>query len=178
MANVTPPFRAAYYELPAGKAGQTIALALTTPEIAALLGDALVRIDPWARLGVSAATMTAFLAASNDMRRCFTILDDGRPAGTVAVLHPWLAGPYLNLLAMLPNYQGRGLGSAALDWLEAEATLARARNCFLCVSAFNHRAIAFYQAAGYKLAGHLDSLIVDGEDELLMRKRLDPRPVQ
>lgn len=177
MANAALPFRATQYELPAGKAGQRIVLALATQEDAALIGARLASIDPWARLGVGAGALTAFLAASNDMRRCFTILDDARPAGTVAVLNPWLAGPYLNLLGLFPDFQGRGLGSAALDWLEAEASAARARNCFLCVSAFNDRAIAFYKGAGYEQAGRLDGLVVDGEDELLMRKRLYSRPV-
>lgn len=176
MADVALPYRATHYDLPAGKAGQRVALSLTTPDEAALIGAGLAGIDPWARLGVSAATMTAFLGASNDIRRCFTILDDGRPAGTVAVMFPWLAGPYLNLLGLFAAYQGRGLGSVALDWLESEATIARARNCFLCVSAFNDRAIAFYKAAGYQQAGRLDDLVVEGEDELLMRKRLSPRP--
>jgi ribosomal protein S18 acetylase RimI-like enzyme len=170
------PFRGAHYELPAGKAGQRIALSLATPEEAALIGTQLAAIDPWARLGVGAATMTAFLGASNEIRRCFTILDDGRPAGAVAVMFPWLAGPYLNLLGLFPAYQGRGLGTSMLDWLEREAAAAGARNCYLCVSAFNDRAIAFYRAAGYQQAGRLDGLVVDGEDELLMRKRLS-RPV-
>jgi ribosomal protein S18 acetylase RimI-like enzyme len=171
----TLPFRAARYDLPRGKAGQSVVLCLTTPKEASLIGGELARIDPWAHLGVSAATLTSFLAASNDMRRCFTVLDDGQPAGTVAVLSPWLAGPYLNLLGFLPAYQDRGLGTAALAWFEAEAAAARARNCFLCVSEFNDRAIGFYKSHGYEQASRLDSLVVDGEDELLMRKRLKPQ---
>lgn len=174
MTNAALPFRAARYDLPQGKAGQSIALTLTTPKEASLIGAELARIDPWAHLAVSAATLTSFIAASNDMRRCFTVLDDDQPAGTVAILSPWLAGPYLNLLGFLPAYQDRGLGSAALAWFEAEAATARARNCFLCVSAFNERAIAFYKSRGYEQAARLDSLVVDGEDELLMRKRLTP----
>jgi ribosomal protein S18 acetylase RimI-like enzyme len=56
--------------------------------------------------------------------------------------------------------------------MEEEARAAGARNCFLCVSASNVGAQSFYRRYGYSEAARLDELIKDGEDEILIRKRL------
>ena len=55
--------------------------------------------------------------------------------------------------------------------MEEEAR-GRYRNLWLCVSEFNSEARRLYERQGYELAGRLDSLVFDGLDELLMRKRL------
>lgn len=162
------PFDAADYLLEPGGAR----LRRTTQADADTLGPAITGIDPWARHGMSAERMTGFLAGSNETLRCFTIRRDSELAGVVAVRYPWLSGPYLTLLAVLPAYQGTGIGGAALAWMEGEALAAGARNCFLCVSAFNSAAHGFYLRNGYADAALLDELITDGEDEILMRKRL------
>jgi ribosomal protein S18 acetylase RimI-like enzyme len=116
--------------------------------------------------------MTAALASSDENRRCFSIWRGGDRAGVIVVRFPWLAGPYLNVFALLPAFQRKGIGRAALAWMEAEALAAGARNCFLCVSGFNTAAHAFYRRNGYSDAALLAELIMDGEDEILMRKRL------
>ena len=90
----------------------------------------------------------------------------------VIIRSPWLAGPYLQLLAVLPMLQGSGTGSAILTWYEATAMAARMRNAWLCVSGFNVDAQRFYERYGYQLAGRLPDLMRDGDDELLMRKNL------
>jgi ribosomal protein S18 acetylase RimI-like enzyme len=170
------PFGAARYDLrPARELAATGRLSATTEAEAAFLGEALARIDPWARLGATGMHLASFLANPSDGKRCFTVTADGELAGAISVRFPWLGGPYLNLLAILPAYQRAGLGGAALGWMEAEARRAGARNCWLCVSAFNTSAIAFYLSHGYAEAAVLDDLIKDGEDEILMRKRLVER---
>lgn len=104
--------------------------------------------------------------------RAFALHCDQELAGAVLVRSPWMAGPYLNILAVFPSHQRKGLGAAVLDWLVAEARAAEARNAWLCVSAFNVPARRFYEAHGFAEAARLDGLLVDHEDELLMRKRL------
>lgn len=168
-----PPFRGSHYVLKPGVAGEPeLALRLTAGADAEIFGPALAAMDPWARLGTSSARMTSFLVPSDGNKRCFSIWRGGERAGAIVLRFPWLAGPYLNLLAVLSPYQHIGVGRAALAWLEAEALAGGARNSFLCVSAFNTRAHAFYRRNGYDDAAPLDDLIKDGEDEILMRKRL------
>ena len=163
------PYGAPEYRL---ESAPEITLRLLEQADAAALGDPLAGMEPWLRLGRTPQQMTGFLAASDGNKRCFTMQHRGEPAGVIAVRFPWLSGPYLNLLAVLPDFQGKGIGRAALEWFEGEAALVGARNGFLCVSAFNAPAIAFYRRNGYAQAALLDDLITDGLDEILMRKRL------
>ncbi len=176
MADATP-FQDREHVLRPADAGQAeIVLKPTEPADAETLGSVVAAMDPWARNGATAAMMTWSLAASDQNRRCFTIWHGADRAGAVVVRHPWLTGPYLNLLAVVPAFQGRGLGGLALAWMETEARASGARNCFLCVAAFNDAARAFYRRNGYTDAALLDDLIKDGEDEILMRKRLQSAP--
>lgn len=139
---------------------------------ARLVAGALAAIDPWLRLGIDATALEHQLTSEDAGARKYLILSDGTPAGAVIVRDPWLAGPYLQLLAVLPAHQGRGLGGAALGWLEASVRDAKTHNIWVCASAFNVRAQSFYEARGFRLVARLEGLLVAGEDEILMRKRV------
>jgi ribosomal protein S18 acetylase RimI-like enzyme len=169
---VGQPFGDSHYTLRGDAAADAVTLDLTTPEEAGAFGGELVAMDPWARLGSRAESLARSLAESHLEKRCFTVRYGSERAGVVVIRFPWLGGPYLNLLAILAPYQGKGIGRATLDWMESEARATSARNCWLCVSAFNSAAIGFYKGCGYCPAALLDDLIKDGEDELLMRKRI------
>ena len=93
-------------------------------------------------------------------------------AGGMIIRDPWLVGPYLQTIAVLPVFQSSGIGGLMLDWFEARARLARQRNIWLCVSAFNSAAQKFYLAHGWEHIADLPDLIREGDGELLMRKRL------
>ena len=56
-------------------------------------------------------------------------------------------------------------------WFEAEAR-GHFRNLWLCVSGFNTDAQRLYRAHGFERVATLDGLVREGDDELLMRKRL------
>ena len=66
----------------------------------------------------------------------YQIIANDQPAGVLVMRNPWLHGPYLHLLGLLPAYHRRGIGDIALRWIEAEAQ-GHFRNLWLCVSAFN-----------------------------------------
>jgi GNAT superfamily N-acetyltransferase len=88
----------------------------------------------------------------------------------VSVRSPWLKGPYLELLALLPKAQGQGIGANILAWFEQEALKAGARNLWVCASLFNTRALRFYERHGFEQAATLPGLVADGYDEILLRK--------
>lgn len=142
---------------------------------AAALGRELAAIPPWSTMTYPASGLTAFLTRRDDASRRFVIVSGGAVAGVLAIRWPWLMGPYLELLGLTPPFQGRGLGAAALDWMEGEAARAGARWLWLLASSFNARAIAFYERRGFARVAPLDDLVADGFTELLMRKRLPPR---
>ncbi len=137
---------------------------------AAALGPAVAAIDPWARMGYPADVLTRYLGTSDPAAHTFAILRAGALAGGVAVRHPWLKGPYLEFLAVLPEFQGKGVGSAVLGWIEREAIAARERNLWVVSSAFDEAALAFYRQHGYRPVGGLPDLVHDGFEEILLRK--------
>ena len=132
----------------------------------------MVSIDPWKRLETKAAGLKSYLLADDPHAHKRAIVHGGLVAGVVGVRSPWLFGPYLALLAVLPGHQGLGLGTAMLDWLEAQGKAGEATNLWVCASSFNARAIAFYQTHGFATVGTLGDLVKPGFDEIFLRKRL------
>jgi diamine N-acetyltransferase len=148
-------------------------LAPMTQRWASVLAPELAAIDPWARLGSTTERLMAGLTRADDpLLRCRCLLVDGKLAGAMAVRSDWLLGPYLLHLSVLPAFQRQGAGRWMLREFETEARRAKARNLWVCGSAFNAPALALYQSQGFVRVGLLDDLIVDGLDEVLLRKRL------
>ena len=135
------------------------------------LGAAFAAMEPWLGYGMSAEVLASFLGKSEPGYARFAIYLDDALAGAIVVRETWLLGPYLQFLGLLPGQQGRGLGKAALDWMASQAPKGT-RNLWLCVTASNTRARAFYERHGFEHAALLSDLVADGKDELLMRRRL------
>jgi ribosomal protein S18 acetylase RimI-like enzyme len=140
------------------------------PASCATLGRAIVAMPPWSAMPYSAEAMTGYLAAAEDGARRYRIEVEGAPAGAVAIRYPWLRGAYLELLALLPEFQNQGIGSAVLDWLEHEALRREARNLWACASSFNENALRFYTRHGFAETAVLQGLVAHGFDEILLRK--------
>ncbi len=134
------------------------------------LAQAIVAIPPWSVMPYPADAMARFLAASADGAYRYLVEAGGKPAGAVSIRHPWLKGPYLELLALLPPWQSQGIGAEILAWFEQEGLRADARNLWVCASSFNERALRFYQRHGFRQAASLPGLVADGYDEILLRK--------
>jgi ribosomal protein S18 acetylase RimI-like enzyme len=91
-------------------------------------------------------------------------------AGVISLRSPWLKGPYLELLAIFPMFQGRGIGTKLLHWMEQEAVHNGARNLWVCASTFNTAALRFYERYGFAQVAALPGLVDDNSDEILLRK--------
>lgn len=171
MVGPSTPFRTERYEI-----GPALALEPMRSEDAGVLADAIPTFGPWTRehYAVDPDEFARSLLAADDGASRYVITLNDRPAGVVIVRNPWLAGPYLQLLAVLPQHQRAGIGSHVLGWMEAEAA-GRYPNLWLCVSHFNADAERFYRRHGFELAARLGGLLRPGIDELLMRKRLRAR---
>jgi ribosomal protein S18 acetylase RimI-like enzyme len=145
---------------------------LVSLELSAIapLCEAIVAMPPWSVMRYPADALARFLAASDGGVSRYVIDIGGEQAGAVSVRFPWLKGPYLELLALLPPFQGRGLGSALLDWFEQEGMRLGARNLWVCASSFNTNALRFYRRHGFQPAATLTGLVADGYDEILLRK--------
>lgn len=169
MARARPPFDAVRWDLRAGTAG--LSLAPIDGALAATLAASIVAIDPWRRMGYGADAMARYLAdaAPGGCRRA--IFAGSAPIGAVSIRHPWLRGPYLELLAVLPGHQSRGAGGAILEWM-AQEVAGISGNLWVCTSTFNDRGLAFYQRHGFERVADLDGLVGPDFTEILLRKRI------
>jgi len=131
--------------------------------------------EPWRTLGYGAQDWDKLftIVEAGPLRESYVIECDGQPSGLAVVRRHFLFGDYLELLAVSPAQRGCGLGRVLLDHIEAR-TFARANNLFACVSDFNTEARRFYQRQGYVEVGSLPNLLIDGRDEILLRKTTGP----
>ncbi len=160
------------FELTSHDLGEIVLQPLTNQN-AEILGNALSAMPPWSVIAWPAERMVRALQTERPSVRRFEVLAEGKLAGIVTIQDPWLHGPYLQLLGFLPEYQGRGFGLRALQWMEAEARKGECRQLWLCVSSFNTRAKAFYERFGFVEQTVIEKLASNASDEILMRKRLD-----
>ena len=165
------PFTNSEYSLGDDRTGRQIRLGPVPGTSAHELGEAFAAIDPWLSYKFPAETLSAFLANERDGRYRFLVSEGNETAGIVIVTVPWLFGPYLHFLGLLPSFQDKGIGTEVMTWFEAEA-LGHFRNLWICVSDFNKGAVRFYERLGYLHAARLDGLVVDGRSEILLRKRI------
>lgn len=77
-------------------------------------------------------------------------------------------------IAVLPDYEGQGIGSALLQQLHAEAIARGAREILLEVRADNHRAQALYRKFAYTEIAVRPQYYPGGQDAVTMRAELTP----
>ena len=56
----------------------------------------------------------------------------------------------MNTVAVSKDQQGKGIGTALMDWLESQATLRNVREIFLEVRSDNEAAMKMYASRGYE----------------------------
>jgi ribosomal protein S18 acetylase RimI-like enzyme len=161
------------YELTPGRdAVSRVALGPVPPGETLRLATSFAAIDPWARYGYQPARLAAFFSGSDLSAPRYALYADGDIAGVVGLKVDWLRGPFLQFLGILPEAQGKGLGSSVLTWIELEARRGGHRNLWVTATDFNVRALGLYRRHGYEETARLDGLVSDEHAEMLLRKRL------
>ena len=147
-------------------------LCFPTVKDAEFLGQEFVKIEPWKTLNSSSKGLIDGFLYQDSATNTYSVIHESEAVGIISVRYPWLVGPYLGFLGLIPSSQGKGLGKVLMAWLEEKAKVHTARNIFICVSDFNSQAYEFYKACGYSKVANLDGLIVDNHGEFLLRKQL------
>jgi ribosomal protein S18 acetylase RimI-like enzyme len=150
---------------------EVITVPALEPALAETVGRVLAGMDPWATLGYSADTLARGLALPHPDLVRYVAIRDGATLGLATIRYPWLRGAYIELFAVLPPVQGGGVGDALLTHVEATYRGCTG-NLWLLVSGFNTRARRFYERNGFGPIGPIPDLLLPGEEEVLMRKRL------
>jgi ribosomal protein S18 acetylase RimI-like enzyme len=135
------------------------------------VAEMLATSEPWESLKFSAASLASYLIRDDAALRRYVVSVEGNVAGVICVRHPWLRGPYIELLGVFPDYRGKGLGKQVLAWVEAEARR-ESKNLWVLTSSFNHQALSFYQSLGFCPIGPIQGLVSPEYDEILLRKSL------
>jgi len=167
MSEIVLPFRAEAYD------PGVVQLTLVSPEDAVALGTMVARMEPWRSYpGISSDTLTAFLAEVEPGAPRFAIRHQGDLVGTMTIRIIWFRGPYIQLLALTPAVQGRGIGRVLMAFVEAQARASNQRNLWVAATETNTGAVRFYERHGFVRTAAIDGLVADGITELLLRKRL------
>lgn len=80
---------------------------------------------------------------------------------------------YIQTIAVKEGWRNHGIGSALLAFAE-DKIFSIKPNVFLCVSSFNKKAQRLYRRLGYEKIGVIRNFIVNGHDEVLLRKTIGP----
>ena len=143
-----------------------------SPAVAEELAPKIVAMDPWVQLDFEAPTMARFFRDEYPCTRRFVVECSDQIVGATSIRFPWLYGPYIELLAILPEAQKNGFGGKILRWIEGEIR-GNCDNLWVAVSSFNKEAISFYEKNGFKSVGMLPDLVRAGYTEILLRKNIE-----
>ena len=129
--------------------------------------------EPWKTLGYTDVHWERLFNPLPAGRDGYVMEPEKTLAGVALISQRFLFGDYLELLAIAPDVQSRGLGGRLLSYVE-KMVFARANNLFVCVSDFNGGARRFYQRHGYQEIGPIPNFLIPGTAEILLRKTTGP----
>lgn len=133
--------------------------------------EMMFKSEPWTllgfdhercRLAMLGEHKEVYVARINDVIAGFVVLQ----------LNGQLRG-YIQTICVDPGFRGRQMGTELLRFSE-DRILKEFPNVFMCVSSFNKKAQALYARLGFEQVGKLKDHLVQGHDELILRKTTGP----
>jgi len=141
------------------------------PDYVGAMSVILSATDPWLTLEYTPEVFESYLLRADPALNRYAVKIGGQIAGVLSLRHPWLFGPFLELMALFDGFRGKGTGRRIIDWV---CDRYRSPNMWATVSSFNLRAQKFYSTAGFEQTAVLVDLIKPGWNEILIRKRMNP----
>jgi len=141
---------------------------MTTADLSAVLEieKALFPIDAW-----TDALFLAELAEVAISRDVSVAILDSQLVGYASFRYVGKQGD-VNTVAVASDQQGKGIGTALMDWLESQAVLRNVREIFLEVRSDNEAAIKMYATRGYERIDIRRNYYGNTIDANIMRKRV------
>lgn len=137
---------------------------------AGAISNVLAYRDPWLRLGYTENGLFGYLTRKDPSLNRYAVTVFEETAGVVCIRYPWLLGPYIEMLAVFPPYQCKGLGKALIFWI-CGACCGLPKNIWTTASSFNTQALSFYKNIGFSEIAELPDLVADGFSEVLLQKK-------
>lgn len=126
-------------------------------------------MDPWLTMRYRPEAVEFYLVRDDPALSRYSIMVSENLAGVVSLRHPWLFGPFIELLALFDGFRGKGIGAHIVDWACLNF---KAANIWVTASALNSGAQRFYGRMGFEPTATLEDLIKPGWSEILLRKKL------
>ena len=125
--------------------------------------------EPWITLkrdltGCQEAMRGAF-------KEVYVATDEGQLIGFIVLQMAGAFKGYIQSICVSPGTRGAGVGTSLISFAERRI-FSVSPNVFMLVSAFNEKAAALYFRLGYEKTGILKNFVVDGFDEILLRKTI------
>ena len=127
--------------------------------------------EPWITLGMSEDHVMDTL--NDPLNEVFAAYVKNEIVGTIVIQTKGAFSGYLKSIAVRSGWRGKKLGEKMMAFTENEI-FSTCANLFLCVSSFNTEGQRFYARLGYEKIGVLKDFLVEGHDEILMRKTIAP----
>jgi len=130
--------------------------------------EIMSKLDPWITLGVSFDQMMQTL--NDNINEVYAVFIKDEIVGIIIIQTRGAFSGYLKSIALKTGWRNKGFGKVMMNFFEEKA-FSNGNNAFLCVSSFNKKAQKFYLNLGYRIIGELKDYVVEGYDEILMRKQ-------
>jgi ribosomal protein S18 acetylase RimI-like enzyme len=148
---------------------QQIFLSPLKAEYVSDLSMTLCSMDPWRTLEYTTEAFELYLLRADVALNRYVVMVSRKVAGVLSIRSPWLFGPFIELIALFNEFQGKGIGSQLVEW---SCDHYRSTNLWAAVSSFNLKAQEFYSKTGFQQIAVLEDLIKGGWNEILLRKRV------
>ncbi|MCD6369045.1 MAG: GNAT family N-acetyltransferase [Thermoproteales archaeon] len=132
----------------------------------------------WYHRGDESCWLWKSFSPENILRRCsrdkcLIALKDNRVVGFISFSTTLYKVAYVSLVAVDPEYWGKGVASLLLDTLEEKLRAEGFRKIWLMVTHVNRRAVSFYLKKGFVPEGILRDHTAEGLHEIIMSKKLN-----
>jgi ribosomal protein S18 acetylase RimI-like enzyme len=144
---------------------------VSSPEEKTACAQIMAGSEPWITLGMSMDHLTNTL--NDPLNEVYAAYVKDEIVGTMVIQPKGAFSGYLKSIAVKTDWRGRKLGEQMMAFIEKEI-FSTCANLFLCVSSFNSDAQRFYDKLGYEKIGTLKNYLVEGHDEIIMRKTIAP----
>lgn len=127
--------------------------------------------EPWITLQRGFEDSIALLR--DPLNEVYLLTQGSRRVGFIMIKLKGSFTGYIQTIVIKEDARGRGIGEAAIKYVE-ELIFRVSPNVFICASSFNIRAQKLYRSLGYETVGLLKDYVINGADEVLMRKTRGP----